>query len=294
MKKLVVLLAFVSCCLSCEKTIDLQPSTLEAVLVVDGIIESDQPPFIVLSKSLNYFSTISPAILNASQVHQANVVLSDGNKSHKLKEYTIALGGGYTFSYYSTDSSNLSSALTGQTGKTYKLTITVDGKEYLAETLIPKLEKKIDSLWWKPAPGNADSNKVSVMAKITDPPGYGNYIRYFTRINNENFLPGANSAFDDQVVDGTTYEVQVDKGINRNDPPKFEDYGFFTKGDTITIKFCNIDKHTYDFWRTLEYSYQSVGNPFSTPTTVLGNISNGGLGAFSGYAVQFKSLVIPK
>ena len=66
--------------------------------------------------------------------------------------------------------------------------------------------------------------------------------------------------------------VQVDQGINRNDPPKFEDYGFFNRGDTITVKYCNIDKPTYDFWRTLEYSYQSIGNPFSSPTSVLGNV----------------------
>lgn len=281
-------------CTACEKTIQLQPQSLESELVVDGNIESGQAPFIVLSRSLNYFSSINPAVLNGSQVHNATVILTDGIKTHQLKEYSQPIGGGYSISYYSTDSSNLSTSITGEPGKTYNLAIGVNGRQYSATTHIPALNKKLDSLWWKKAPGNTDSSKVVLITKTTDPPGFGNYIRYFTKVNNGAYLPGLNSVFDDQIVDGSTYEIQVDQGINRNNPPKIEDYGYFAKGDTVTVKFCNIDKATFDFWRTLEYSYQSIGNPFSTPTTILGNITNGGLGAFCGYSVQYKSLVIPK
>jgi len=138
------------------------------------------------------------------------------------------------------------------------------------------------------------SNRVVLMEKVTDPPGFGNYIRYFTRVNRQAFLPGATSVYDDQIVDGTTYSLQVEQGIDRNNPPEGEDYGFFRRGDTVTTKMANIDKATYDFFRTLEFSYQSIGNPFSSPIKVLGNVSNGALGAFSGYAVQYKTLIIPK
>ncbi len=68
---------------------------------------------------------------------------------------------------------------------------------------------------------------------------------------------------------------------------------FFNKGDTITLKFTNIDKSTFDFWRTMEYSYQSIGNPFSSPTRVTGNIK-GALGYFGGYAAQYKTVIVPK
>ena len=60
------------------------------------------------------------------------------------------------------------------------------------------------------------------------------------------------------------------------------------------LKVCNIDKATFDFWRTMEFSYASVGNPFSTPTKVLGNISGNALGYFGGFAAQFRTLIIPK
>lgn len=293
MKILIGVLIMCCCFAACEKTLDLQPENLLPVLVVDGNIENDKPPVIVLSNSLNYFSSISPELLIASQVRNAIVTVSDGIRSHRLKEYLQSLPNGYSFSYYSIDSSNLSTAIFGQPGKTYTLSINVNGNQYTSTTTIPVLAKTVDSLWWKDAPGLADSNKAVLMTRVSDPPGFGNYIRFFTKVNSGEYLPGANSVFDDQIVDGSTYEVQVDQGINRNDPPDFEDYGFFNRGDTVTLKFTNIDKATYDFWRTWEYSYQSIGNPFSTPSTILGNVK-GALGAFCGYAVQYKSLVIPK
>ena len=293
MKLILGLLLLIMCFSSCEKTLDLQPDKLNPLLVVDGSIETNQPPVIFLSSSLNYFSKISPDIFAASLVHNAIIKISDGVRSHQLKEYTTPLSNGYSISYYSIDSANIATAIIGQPGKTYQLSIEALGQKFSAVTSIPVLAKKVDSLWWKNAPGIADSTKAVLMAKVTDPPGYGNYIRYFTKVNSGIMLPGANSVFDDQVVDGSTYEVQVDQGINRNDPPKFEDFGFFNRGDTVTVKFTNIDKPTYDFWRTLEYSYQSIGNPFSSPATIINNVK-GALGAFSGYSVQYKTLIIPK
>ena len=132
------------------------------------------------------------------------------------------------------------------------------------------------------------------MARVQDPPGLGNYIRYFTRQNSQAFLPGLNSVFDDNIIDGKTYEIQVDRGVNRNEDVDFETYGFFQKGDTVSVKLCNISKSTYDFWRTWEFNLQSVGNPFSSPGKVIGNISNNALGAFCGYAAQYRTLIIPK
>ncbi len=66
------------------------------------------------------------------------------------------------------------------------------------------------------------------------------------------------------------------------------------KGDTVTLKLSNINKTTYDFWRTMEYTYASVGNPFASPVKVLSNISNNALGYFGGYASQYRTIIIPR
>jgi len=287
---LLILLIFLS---GCEKTINFEPHNAEPLLVVDATIESGQPPLVILSKSLNYFNKITPEILAGSFVRNADVYLSDGIRTHKLREYAFPNVTGYTLYYYSIDSSNLSTAIIGQFNTNYQLRIVTAGVEYTATSSIPLLSKTIDSLWWKPAPNNPDTTKVVLMSRVTDPPGFGNYIRYFTRVGDSLFLPGLASVFDDQVIDGTTYELQVEQGVNRNEPIDFEEYSFFRRGDTVTVKFTNINKATFDFWRTMEYSYQSIGNPFSTPTKVIGNVK-GALGYFGGYAVQYKSLIIPK
>ncbi len=277
----------------CERDIAIVPTAYAPKLVVDAEIENNRPPLIILSKSLNFFSSIDSAELANSFVHNAVVTIREGNAVYSMKEFEVRGTNGSRIFYYSNDPLSPQQLL-GQLGKKYTLTITVDGQTYNSETEIPLLTKTMDSIWWKKAPNNKDSTKVVIMARVTDPPGLGNYIRYFTSVNRQPFLPGGNSVFDDNIIDGKTYQIQIDKGVNRNEEIDFEEYGFFKRGDTATVKLCNISKPTYDFWRTWEFNFQSIGNPFSSPGKVISNINNGALGAFCGYAAQYRSLIIPK
>jgi hypothetical protein len=276
----------------CEKEIDFELENQPKKLVVEAIIENEQPPVVYLSTSLNYFSKITPDILAKSFAHGADVFISNGTLTHKLKEYSVPVAPGYSVYYYSTDSSSPATAFVGKLKQQYSLKISWQGKEYTSTTSIPDITRRIDSVWWV-TNANLDSNKVLVMVRATDPPGYGDYIRYYTKRNREPFFPGYNSVYDDLFIDGTTYELQVEPGFDRNNPIDIEKR-LFSRGDTLILKLSNIDKATFDFWRTMEYSYQSVGNPFATPVKVLGNISNGALGYFGGYASQYRTLIIPR
>jgi hypothetical protein len=294
MVRLTALALLVFLGLGCEKAVDFDLDQQEPKLVVEASIENGQAPTVILSRSLGYFSQIDPQILASSFVHDAEVYISDGSNTHKLKEYTYPASTEYNVYYYSIDSTDLSSAFAGALNKQYSLRIIAEGKEYTATTTIPDITKRVDSVWWKPAPPNEkDTSKVVAMVKATDPLGFGDYVRYFTKRNAEPFYPAFNSVFDDLVIDGTTYELEVEPGINRNEE-RDDDEHFFHKGDTVTFKLCNVDKATFDFWRTMEYSYASVGNPFSTPVKIASNISGGVLGYFGGYAAQYHTLVIPK
>ncbi len=291
------ILKFILSCLlifsliSCEKTVEFDIKNPEPKLVVEATIENDTYPIVLLSNSLNYFSTLDLNQIQSSFVHNATVSITNGTKTHLLKEYSIPLSAGYTLHYYSVDSSNLATAFKGELNKRYSLSISVSNKIYLATTTIPNITKRIDSLWARTIPGFFDPNKRALMVKATDPPGFGDYARYFTKSNSEQFYPGLNSVFDDQVIDGSTYSVEVERGVDRN-LPRNDGFSYFNKMDTVTLKLCNIDKTTYDFWRTMEYTYATIGNPFSSPTKVLGNINNGALGYFGGYASQFKTIII--
>jgi hypothetical protein len=279
---------------SCEKTISFKPNDSAPVVVIEATIENDKPPVVILSHSLNYFNEITPDLLASSFVRNAEVTVSNGTKTQRLKEYGIPVANGYAFYYYSIDSSNLANSFNGELGKSYSLSVKVDEKEYTATTTIPYITKKIDSLWWVQAPANEPAVKVVLMGRFIDPPGLGNYTRYFTQVDGLPFYPGLNSVTDDQLTDGTTYNFQIEKGVDRNNGINLQEYAFFDKGDSVVVKYCNIDKATFDFWRTMEYSYSNVGNPFGSPTTVLSNIKGGGLGYFGGYGAQYKSIVIPK
>jgi hypothetical protein len=278
---------------SCEKNINFDLKDAPDVLVVDASIENGHPPVVILNKSFDFFSTLNPETLLNSFVHDAIVTISNGAVTSPLKEYSYPIGGGFNVYFYGIDSANPANALIGKLNTSYTLQISSEGKDYTASTTIPLLSKKIDSLFWKPAPFSDDSSDVVIYLKATDPSGLGNYVRYFTSKNEEPFLPGENSVFDDQVIDGTTYQFQLDPGIDINNPIP-ADSNYFKRGDTVTLKLCNIDKASYSFWSSWEFAYQSIGNPFAQPNKVLGNISNGALGAFYGYGADFKTLVIPK
>ena len=277
---------------SCEKSINFDLKESEPVLVVDAEIESAKAPVVTLTKSLSFFDKINPQILAASFVHNADVFISNGIFTHKLKEYSYPLMPGYNAFVYSIDSTNFNTAFIGEFNRQYSLKIVSEGKEYNSAVGIPALATTPDSVWFKQAPQNPDANKRVLFIKATDPPGHGNYIRYFTKKNSGSFLPGENSVYDDQVIDGTTYEVQLPQGIDRNNRLK-EDSNFFKKGDTVTLKFCNIQKPVFTFWSTWEFAYQSIGNPFAQPNKVIGNISNGALGAFCGYAAWYRTVIAP-
>jgi hypothetical protein len=296
MQRFVLLSGLLLVMLGCEKKIDFNLKDADQLLAVDASIENGQDPVVILTKSLNYFSKVSADVIGNSLVKDAEVYISTGNSTHQLRRYDIIVPGTtIPFSYYSSDPANPLNIIKGELGKQYQLRIVWQQKEYKASTNIPQVRKTIDSIWWVKAPNTPDtSTKVVVRATVSDPQPFGDYARYFTRVNTGPFYPGFNSVFDDAFVNGTTYTVDVDRGIDRNVDLDFDEYGFFKKGDTVTVKFSNIDKATFDFWRTVEFSYQSIGNPFSSPTKILGNVSNGALGYFGGYGNQFTTVIIPR
>jgi hypothetical protein len=282
---------------ACEKKIDFVPQNLPPSLVVEGEIETGRYPVVILSKTVDYFGKISPQLLLSSFVRNAKVSVSNGSVTHLLKEYAFQLPNGYVYVYYTVDSTTTGTIFRGEIGKTYDLKIEVNNEVYTATTQIPTSQRRMDSIWWKPLtsfPTPRDTSRAIVMGRFTDPPLFGDYVQYKTSRNREPFFSGVNSVFDDQFVNGTTFDIQVDRGDDRNNPSDIDDYGYFEKGDTVTVKFSNITRETYNFYRTLDYSFRSIGNPFSQPTKVQSNISGNALGVWAGFKAQYRTIIIPK
>ncbi|MFZ9686956.1 MAG: DUF4249 domain-containing protein [Chitinophagaceae bacterium] len=275
---------------SCEKDIDLKLDPSENRLVVDASIENGRPPIVFLSKSIDYFSKITPELLAASFVRNAVVSINDGIQEVKLVEDTLTDTNGNKLFYYTTASGSM---FIGKLKTSYQLKIQVGAETYTSATTIPEITRRVDSMWWEKLPFSEDPKASRIMLTATDKPGLGDYIRYYTKVNSGPFLPGFTSVYDDDIIDGKSYTIPLDKGFDKNE--EFVDsLAYFKRGDTVTLKLAQIDKSTYEFWRTYEFSFQSVGNPFSSPIKIKSNISNNALGYFGGYAAQYRTLIIPK
>ena len=191
MQRLVLLGIFLLALLGCEKKVEFDLNEAAELLTVDASIENDQDPVVILTRSLNYFSKISAEVLGNTIIKDAEVFVSDGTKTHQLRRYDVVVPGTtIPFSFYSSDPANPSTIIKGELGKNYQLRIVWQGKEFTSSTTIPQLRKVIDSLWWVKAPNTPDtSTRAVVRARVVDPAGFGDYARYFTKVNSGIFLP---------------------------------------------------------------------------------------------------------
>jgi hypothetical protein len=280
---------------SCEKEVHIDLGESAAKMVVQGQIETNTPPFVVLTSTISFFSTVDLSTLQNFFIHDAVVKVSDGLKTVKLREYAFDTGSNNKFYFYGLDTANLSNLMFGEVGKYYTLTIEHGGVTYTSTTKIPPV-KGPDSVWlgspiFKRS-GTPDS-AIQLYCSYTDPDTPGNYVRYFTQRNSEQFLPS--ELFDDQVVNGKVINnIALFAGYRKEADVDFDSVVYFYPGDTVTLKWAEVDNGVYTFWNTFQFATQSTGNPFASPINVKSNISNGGLGIWAGYSNWLKTIVIPR
>ena len=285
---------------ACEKNYDLTGvSSLPPQPVVEGYIENGVTPYVILTNTFSLFGNLSLATVSNIFIHDAVVTItSNKGETISLQEKNITFNGNKIYVYLPTNLSD-----TGKLNTTYFLNITLkDGSKISAQTSI-LTSPKIDSLWGVPRNSTPTDSLVRLYLKRHDNASTKEFYRYFTKTNNQQFLPGnvqgLLSVFDDEYTNGLTYEWPINRGIDRNDTSKkqFKHPFYFVKGDTVTIKLCAIDQQVYDFWLTADNAYGNVGNPFAAPSNVKSNVT-GALGVWCGYATynppNYYKIIIPK
>ena len=279
---------------SCQKEVHISLGGTAPVVVVQGQVQTGQPPYIVLTSSISFFSTIDLSTLQNSFVHNAVITVSNGTLTVPLKEYNFDTGTFNKFYVYSIDTTNLSNLMVGEAGKTYTLTIQVNGSTYTAVTKIPT-PKGVDTMWFaqptfksKRTPDSA----YQLYANYTDPDTIGNYVRSFTQKNHGQFYP--NGLYSDDAVNGITItNITMFAGYQDSTNVQTDTVRYFFPGDTVTLNWCQIDKGVYSFWNTEEFAQRAIGNPFASPINVQTNIKGGAIGVWAGYSSAMKTLVVP-
>lgn len=143
----IIMLGFLVACLaSCEKEVKLQLGSSEPKLVVEGGIESGGYPIVQLTNSVGFFGRVDVQTLINSFVHDAEVIVSDGSQTVRLKEYSLTLDS-ISVSAYTIDTADAASlGFVGVVGRSYDLSVKVGGKTYTSTTTIQPLSS-IDSIY---------------------------------------------------------------------------------------------------------------------------------------------------
>lgn len=264
-------------------------------IVVQGQIETNQPPFVALTSTISFFDNVDLSTLEKSFLHDADIRVSDGSKTVKLREYSLDTGTFNKFYIYSIDTADLGNLIFGQVGKTYTLTIVYNGTTYSAVTTIPA-PKGPDTLWFADPEFKRSSTPegaLQLFANYSDPDTPGNYVRYFTSRNSGPFYPVG--IFSDEVINGQKVNnIGLYAGYAASADVRGDSLRYFYAGDSVTLKWSEIDKGVFTFWNSYEFAGNSVGNPFASPINLQTNISNGGLGIWAGYGSVLQTLAVPR
>lgn len=323
------LFSLVLCLLSvggCTKNIDIDiPAEAEQV-VVEGTIEINTPPIVLLTKSSKFFDNINVNDIGSYFIHGAalKVTASDGQQT-ELVEFCLqslnlppdqqelllnALG------FTSVDSAQIPNvcvytvpdvinyfvsgncSFMGKERTSYALDIVSpplygsDSVHLTSSTYIPTAIG-IDSLSFGDHvnPAYRDS-MMAVEAHLTVPDTFGNFVRYLTKRNSEPFYkPRSSSVYDDRLFVGLSIALPLERGAPADEKFDLNTAAYFWRGDTVTVKWSNIDSKTYDFFYTLEND--GGDSPFSSPVRIKTNINNG-LGIWAGYATNYYTTIVPQ
>jgi hypothetical protein len=311
-KHLCIVLLSVFGLFACEKEFSPDLPTTADDIVVEGYIEAVPqgrqaiPPYVLLTKAIPFFKEITS--FGGLYVNGAEVWVSDGKDSTRLQEFCwkdldsttkklAAVNFGINLDSVTTNFNfcvyiDFNQRIKAAVGKTYFLRIkTKEGVIMTAQTTIPRVIPIDTAVFIKPPGTNKNDSMAQMRATINEPIGKDFY-RYFTSVNRSSYLVRRNSVIDDAFFDGqrTTFNLLNTQPRPKNDPP--ENFGLFRRSDTVSIKYCTIDKAHFDFWRTLEFNSNN-GGPFASYTKVKHNIV-GGLGVWGGYAVTYYEAIVPK
>ena len=254
-------------CISCEDVIDINLNSADQKIVIEGIITNQtEPAIVIISKTTDYFSP------NTFQnVTGAIVIISDdAGNSDTLQELN--------------DGDYQGNSLRGVPGRTYSLSVAVDGEIYSASSTMPEpliidsLEcefKTADELW-----PHSDSAGYLLHCYFTDPPGDDTYCRikvysFRTQGWSERYY-----LYYGDYSDGNSINYQ-------------NFYGIYYPNDTLWVYLYAIEEDMFFYYWTLSQVIASDDRDqsSSTPANPNTNLSGDALGYFSAMTVSRDSII---
>lgn len=276
-------LLFVFSCLSLFGLQSCAPDYFEdnrSELLVEGWIEDNRPPVVILSKTLTLSDKYqSLTDLKDYIVTWAKVSVSDGVD-------TVVLTGKYDPEYFP-PYVYTTGRMFGRVGATYTLMVEYEDIYATAETRIlpsPVMEnmrvvrsEDSDSLYqieitMRDESPEKDYYQVFTKTGTSSKQFFASYLGYFT---------------DDVITDGTF--IPVFRGKSAMD----EEYTpYFKENDSVSVKIAHIDNGAYEFWSTYSKNVNMPSSMFLTAISRVPSNISGALGYWCGMGSLRKNIVI--
>ncbi|MDR0368733.1 MAG: DUF4249 domain-containing protein [Bacteroidales bacterium] len=285
----------------CETPVSITLPHSENVKVIEGWIENNQYPTVVVSNSLSYYSTIDINAILSSVDTTAIVRVSDdmGNTEQLQRAHSLEHVFGVLGILQQKPLLYVGKQIKGVPGHTYTLYVESAGKIYTAQTNIPTHTVQVDSFVLK-KPFDVDTAGI-LRIYFHDPAETYDCYRFFLKLKDidvtySQILTGT---FDDLTFNGLTgsYEMLRSPISNISMPnmtqQQREDYyrSTFRRGDIIFVKSTLTDKATQEYWFPLQTDMSMGMTPFLTPGTYTTNIEGENVtGIWSGYHARYDTV----
>lgn len=317
MRRSPFLLALALLAMGCEKEITVDLPETEPKVVVEGTIETGQPPIVLLTRTQSYFAPTDIAGLASLYITEGLVIVSDGFVTDTLdkvcsgqltEEQLIAASEATGISVDLLRQINicawtdLGGTLQGVEGRSYQLRVEADNKVLTSTTTVPNAVA-LDSVWFKLAQQRPDDDTLGfIWGRLNDPDTAGNAYRWFAQRTNagtdggakdDSFIAPLFSVFEDRYINGLQFDFSYNRGsvpFSEADDDNNEESGYFKVGDTVVVKFATIGLREFQFYNSMSNNVASQGDLFSTPANVKTNIS-GGLGVWAGLGTRFHTVI---
>jgi len=261
-------------CGNLEQTVTPDLQQVSPKVVVEGLVTNNENSLqtVNLSYSTGYYDTGE-----TEKISNATVTVEDdlGN----LYEYSESteIPGSYTADF------------TGEIGRTYHLSVTVDGQLYEASETMFRVTN-FDSLTWiideeEKAELEEDNDTsgefYDVLMYVQEPPETEDFYRF-------KFYTNGEEDTDDYQEVYYSDDVLLSEAIEG-----LESVRFYSLGDSVTIEAYSISRKAFLFFSDLQILLDNDGGIFGPiPADLRNNISNGGLGYFQVSAMESASIVV--
>lgn len=295
--------------ISCTKEVNIVIPPTAPQLVVDGNIETNSHPLVLLTISNKIADTVSLSAYLSSVVSNATVKVICQNDTFTLNPvpiYALPLKSQKRMAeilrleleevqllpieVYTTE------AFVGQINKTYQLHITYEGKTYKGSTYLPT-PTPLDTLYWKREPQTQDYGFS--WARLKDPFQTSDAYRWEVRRINQNengeeldpiFRRARGGIFSDAYFNGLTIEFYYQNPLKRKDSTHLKEYRrYYRYGDSVIVKFSKMDQAVFNYYDRKAAQLDAANNPYATPINIPSNMS-GCLGIWAGFSSWYDTL----